>query len=88
MPAPNDWPRDWFPPMPNGHNAIIRADNYHVDLVDSLVKLRHGDSVPFTPLPVTQAERDDEDPPMRALLPTTKPPFDGHYALVSNDNEL
>lgn len=81
-------PRDWFHPMPNGDIAIIRASTYHVDLVDSLGTLRHGDSVPFTPQPVTQADREEEDVAMRRLLPSTKPPFDGNYTVVSNDGEM
>jgi len=81
-------PLDWVHPLPSGEIAIIRAATYHVDLVDSLGNLRRGDSVAFKGLPVTQAERDEEEPAMRGLLPSTKPPFNGYYAVVSNDGEM
>jgi hypothetical protein len=67
--SPFDPADDWTV-MPDGRLVLVRASDYHIEIVGSGAPRMMGRPVPFTPIPVTEADKAQWRQARRNIQPT------------------
>ncbi|MFN0099275.1 MAG: hypothetical protein ACKVS7_11405 [Gemmatimonadaceae bacterium] len=60
-------PRDEWAVFPDGRIAVARHSPYRIDVVWPDGRLQRGAPIPFTPKPITQADKDEEEERRRLM---------------------
>jgi hypothetical protein len=72
--------------LADGRVAVVRTGDYHLDIVAADRRTIRGLPIPYTPVPVTDADR--KSFPAWAQLPRVKPPFDGPSTFAAPDERI
>jgi hypothetical protein len=76
---------DWAV-LPDGRVAVVRTREYRLDVSDAGDRIIPGPRIPYTAIPVTDAERKAAQE--WAKLPKLKPPFDGPSTWAAPDSRI